>query len=346
MERLFKSMMISNHRPIIGITMGDPVGIGPEIILLSLINPSIYEVCRPLVIGDSRMLDAAKKITQSPLELESIKNPDAGTYKCGVVDVLNTSELNPNKTLWGKPTVQTGGAMVNYITAATDLAIKERIAAMVTCPINKMAMQLSGFHYSGHTELLAEQTKSDEFTMMLAGDRLRVVLVTIHIPLSDVPATLSRQKIVKTIKLAWQALNERFGIKTPRIAVAGLNPHAGEGGMFGDEEKNIIAPAIRDAGDQGFYASGPFPPDTVFYHAANKRYDAVVSMYHDQGLIPFKLIHFNNGVNTTLGLPIIRTSVDHGTAYDIAGTGIADPGSLIAAINMAAQQAVFARKKQ
>jgi 4-hydroxythreonine-4-phosphate dehydrogenase len=209
-----------------------------------------------------------------------------------------------------------------------------------------MAMQLSGFQYSGHTELLAERTKSNEFAMMLAGDRLRVVLVTIHVPLRDVPVILSRQKIVKTIKLAWQALNERFGIKSPRIAVSGLNPHAGEGGMFGDEEKNIIAPAIHDAGNQGFYASGPFPPDTIFYHAANKRYDAVISMYHDQGLIPFKLIHFNNGVNTTLGLPIIRTSVDHGTAYDIAGTGIADPGSLIAAINMAAQQAVFARKRQ
>jgi len=339
-------MMISNDRPIIGITMGDPVGIGPEIILLSLINPWIYELCRPIVIGDSRILGAAKKIIRSCLEIESIKNPDAGTYKCGRVDVLNISELDPDKTAWGKPTVQTGGAMVYYITTAADLAIKKHIGAMVTCPINKMAMQLSGYHYSGHTELLAERTKSDEFAMMLAGEKLRVVLVTIHVPLRDVPAILSVAKIVKTIKLAWQALNERFGIKAPRIAVSGLNPHASEGGMFGDEEKNIIVPAIRDAKNQGFYASGPFPPDTVFYHAANKRYDAVVCMYHDQGLIPFKLIHFNNGVNTTLGLPIIRTSVDHGTAYDIAGTGIANPGSLIAAINMAAQQAICARKKQ
>jgi len=228
-------MMTSNHLPIIGITMGDPVGIGPEIILLSLINPSIYEVCGPLVIGDFRMLGAAKKNIQSRLELESIKTPDAGKYKCGVVDVLNISELDPNKTSWGKPTVQTGRAMVRYITAAADLAIKERIAAMVTCPINKMAMQLSGCHYSGHTELLAERTKSDEFAMMLAGNRLRVVLVTIHVSFRDVPAILSRQKIVKTIKLTWQALNERFGFKAPRIAVAGLNPHAGDGGMFGDE---------------------------------------------------------------------------------------------------------------
>ena len=333
-------MMKSNDRPIIGITMGDPVGIGPEIILLSLILPCIYELCRPLVIGDSRILGAAKKIIRSPLEIESVEDPDAGIYKYGRVDILNISELDPNKTTWGKPTVQTGKAMVRYITVAADLAIKKRIEAMVTCPINKLAMQLSECHYSGHTELLAERTKSNEFAMMLAGERLRVVLVTIHVPLKNVSDILSRPKIVKTIKLAWQALNKRFGIKSPHIAVSGLNPHAGEGGMFGDEEKNIIAPAIRDARNQGFYASGPFPPDTVFYHAANKRYDAVVCMYHDQGLIPFKLIHFNNGVNTTLGLPIIRTSVDHGTAYDIAGTGIADPGSLIAAIKMAAQQAV------
>jgi 4-hydroxythreonine-4-phosphate dehydrogenase len=338
-------MMISDYRPIIGITMGDPVGIGPEIILSSLITPWIYEVCRPLVIGDSRILGAAKKIIRSRLEIESVKTPDAGTYKCGTIDVLNISELDPDKTTWGKPTVQSSGAMVRYITAAADLAIRQHIEAMVTCPINKMAMQLSGFHYSGHTELLAERTQSKEFAMMLAGERLRVVLVTIHVPLKDVPAGLSRQKIVKTIKLTWQALNERFGIKAPRIAVSGLNPHAGEGGMFGDEEKNIIAPAIRDAGNQGVFASGPFPPDTVFYHAANQHFDAVVSMYHDQGLIPFKLIHFNNGVNTTIGLPIIRTSVDHGTAYDIAGSGIADPGSLMAAINMAAQQAVSARNR-
>ncbi|OEU65687.1 MAG: 4-hydroxythreonine-4-phosphate dehydrogenase PdxA [Desulfobacterales bacterium PC51MH44] len=335
-----------DRRPIIGITMGDPVGIGPEIILLSLCNPLIYEACRPLVIGDSRILEAAKKCIQSRLQLESIKDPDAGTYKFGLVDVLNLSDLDPDQTSWGKPTVQTGRAMVSYITVAIDMATEGRIAAIVTCPINKMAMQIAGFRYNGHTELLAERTKSDDFAMMLAGNRLRVVLVTIHVPLKDVPAILSKQKILHTIRLTGQALCERFGLKDPRIAVAGLNPHAGEEGMFGDEEKNIILPAIHAAGNEGFDVSGPFPPDTIFYHAAKGDYDAVISMYHDQGLIPFKLLHFNDGVNTTLGLPIIRTSVDHGTAYDIAGTGIADPGSLIAALDMAARQAVFARKKQ
>jgi 4-hydroxythreonine-4-phosphate dehydrogenase len=236
--------------------------------------------------------------------------------------------------------------MIHYIQVASDLAIQRRIAAMVTCPINKTAMQLAGFPYNGHTELLAERTKSDNYAMMFAGDRLRVVLATIHVPLRDVPSILSKQKILRTIKLTWQTLQERFGVKTPRIAVAGLNPHAGESGMFGNEEKDIIAPAIAQARNEGVDVVGPLPPDTLFYHAAKGRYDVVVSMYHDQGLIPFKLMHFNNGVNVTIGLPIIRTSVDHGTAYDIAGTGIADPGSLIAAINMAVQQAAYASKKQ
>jgi 4-hydroxythreonine-4-phosphate dehydrogenase len=335
-----------DYRPIIGITMGDPVGIGPEIILLSLCKPSIYNVCKPLVIGDFQILDAAKKCVRSKLHIKSVKDPDEGLYKFGSIDLLNLSEIVPDKVLWGNPTIETGRAMIHYIKAASDLATKGRIAAMVTCPINKVAMQIAGCHYNGHTELLAERTRSENFAMMLAGNRLRVVLVTIHVPLKEVPSLLSEQKVLLTIKLAWQTLHERFGFKTPRIAVAGLNPHAGEGGMFGNEEKNIITPAIHDARNQGFDVVGALPPDTVFYQAANGRYDAVVSMYHDQGLIPFKLIHFNDGVNITLGLPIIRTSVDHGTAYDIAGTGTADPGSLVAAITMAAQQAAYAKEKQ
>ena len=334
---------MSDYRPIIGITMGDPVGIGPEIILLSLCKPSIYNACRPLVIGDSQILDAVKKCVRSKLHIKSVKDPDEGLYKFGSIDLLNLSEIIPDKVLWGNPTIETGRAMIRYVKVASDLATKRRIAAMVTCPINKAAMQIAGYQYNGHTELLAERTRAENFAMMLAGNRLRVVLVTIHVPLKEVPSLLSEQKILMTIKLAWQTLHERFGLKTPRIAVAGLNPHAGEGGMFGNEEKTIITPAIHGARNQGFDVVGPLPPDTVFYQAANGRYDAVVSMYHDQGLIPFKLIHFNDGVNITLGLPIIRTSVDHGTAYDIAGTGTADPGSLIAAITMAAQQAVYVK---
>lgn len=336
--RLFKAMLKSDYRPIIGITMGDPVGIGPEIILLSLSISSIYEVCRPIVFGDIRILGAAKNCTQSRLMLEPVKDPESGKYECGSVDVLNLSELDPDKTSWGNPTVQTGKAMVHYIITAADLAMKGSIAAITTCPINKTAMRIAGFDYSGHTELLSHRTKTDDFAMMFAGNRLRVVLVTIHVPLMEVPAILSKQKILRTIRLAGKALYEQFGIEKPRIAVAGLNPHASEKGLFGAEEKKMIEPAIHDARSEGFDATGPFPPDTVFYQAIKGHYDVVVSMYHDQGLIPFKLMHFRDGVNTTLGLPIIRTSVDHGTAYDIAGKGIADPGSLISAINMAAKQ--------
>ena len=333
-------------RPIIGITMGDPAGIGPEIILLSLCKPSIYKACRPLVIGDLNILNAAKKGVKSRLRIKSLVNPEKGIYKLGSIDVLNLSEIAPDPSLWGNPTVETAKSMVNYIESACDLAAQGRISAMVTCPINKMAMQTAGCRYNGHTELLAERTKTDTFCMMLAGDRLRVVLVTIHVALRMVPSLLSTQKVLQTIKITWQALHDRFGLKKPRMAVAALNPHAGESGMFGDEEKNIILPAIHDAENEGIDVIGPLPPDTVYYQAANGYYDVVVSMYHDQGLIPFKLLHFHDGVNVTLGLPIIRTSVDHGTAYNIAGTGTADPGSLIAAITMAAQQAVYAKERR
>ena len=336
---------MKNIRPVIGITMGDPVGIGPEIILLALREASIFNVCRPLVIGDAQRLKAAMQCVESHLAINTVKTPDNGLYKCGSIDVISLSKFDSIKTFWGKPTVQTGKAMVAYITAAIDMATRGSIAAIVTCPINKMAMKMAGFSYNGHTELLAERTKTEKYAMMLAGNRLRVVLVTIHMPLREVAAFLSTEKILQTIRITWNALYERFGLKEPRIAVAGLNPHAGEGGMFGDEEENIIAPAIHLAGEEGFNVSGPFPPDTLFYYAAKGDYDAVVCMYHDQGLIPFKMLHFNDGVNTTLGLPIIRTSVDHGTAYDIAGTGKAEPGSLAAAINMAARQAIQAESK-
>lgn len=337
---------MSKINPLIGITMGDPVGIGPEIILLALNNPSIYQVCRPLIFGDIQILRTVQNSTASQLRLKAIKTPEAGDYTYGTVDVLNLSELKPPETLWGQPTIATGKAMVHYIITAVDMAKQGRIAAITTCPINKQAMQIAGFSYNGHTELLAERTGCDVFAMMLAGSRLRVVLVTIHIAIKHVPAMLSQKRIEQTIAVAGQALVDRFRLQSPRIAVAGLNPHAGEEGLFGDEEETIIRPAIHNAKRHGFNVTGPFPPDTIFYQAQKGLYDVVVCMYHDQGLIPFKLLHFTDGVNTTLGLPIIRTSVDHGTAYDIAGTGKADPGSLIAAINMAAHQAACVAEKR
>ena len=324
--------------------MGDPVGIGPEIVLSALINPSIYEMCRPLVIGDMERLKFVKRYIKSNLKFNAVENPKTGVYQCGCVDIVSTFKLDPGQILWAKPTALTGKAMISYITSAIDMALQGRIDAMVTCPINKQAMHMAGLFYNGHTELLAEKTKTARFAMMLAGDKLRVVLVTIHIPLKDVSRVLSKEKVLQTILITGSSLSMRFGIKNPQIAVAGLNPHAGEGGMFGDEEERIILPAVNLAKSQGLDVLGPYPPDTIFYHAKKDLYDAVVCMYHDQGLIPFKMIHFTDGVNTTLGLPIIRTSVDHGTAYDIAGKGIANPGSLTAAIKMAVEQAAFAGK--
>ncbi len=330
---------MNRPRPIIGITMGDPAGIGPELIHLALCEPLIYEICRPLVFGDANILSAAKEFTGSKLDIVVLEDPGAGLFKCGAIDLINLSELDPAKIILGRPSAETGRALIAYINAAIDMAEQKSIAAIVTCPVNKTAMQLSGSKYHGHTELLAERTDSPNYAMMLAGDRLRVVLVTIHTPLKSVPLILSTEKILEIIRITGLSLESRFGIENPAIAVAGLNPHAGEGGMFGDEEERIIRPAVEAAVSEGLNAVGPFPPDTIFYHAVKGDYHAVVCMYHDQGLIPFKLIHFHDGVNTTLGLSIIRTSVDHGTAYEIVGTGRANPGSLTAAIRMAVRQA-------
>jgi 4-hydroxythreonine-4-phosphate dehydrogenase len=340
-----KDNAMKNNRPVIGITAGDPAGIGPEIILSALSDPRLYKLCKPLVIGDIGILAAAKKCSGSALKLISVSSPSKGLFIPGNVDILSISGLDSADISWGNPTLRTGKAMVEYVIAAIDMAIKKEIAAVVTCPINKMAMNMAGFNYKGHTELIAERTGTRDFVMMLAGDRLKVSLVTIHIPLSKVPLSITTEHISKTIKITGKALVERFGIDFPKIAVAGLNPHAGENGMFGDEEERIIKPALGISAGERYNVSGPYPPDTVFYKALKNKFDAVVCMYHDQGLIPFKMIHFTDGVNTTLGIPIVRTSVDHGTAYDIAGKGKADPGSLIAAIKMAVLQAECLNKK-
>lgn len=319
--------------------MGDPVGIGPEIVVKALQNQDLFRVCRPVVIGDLQWLMKIAAGLGCRTVLKAVDQSQLAEERAETGGVIDLSRLNPAETRWGQPTAATGRAMITYINAAADLAMEGKIQAVVTGPINKKAMQMAGSAFAGHTELLAARTGAGRFAMMMTGTRLRVVLATIHIPLAAVPGALSSHRILETIEITQSGLVERFGLEKPRIAVAALNPHAGESGLFGQEEDLIIAPACRVAVEKGIMVQGPLPPDTVFYQAANGRYDAVVCMYHDQGLIPFKMIHFTDGVNTTLGLPIIRTSVDHGTAYDIAGRGQADPGSLIAAIHSAAAQA-------
>ncbi len=331
---------MSEVLPIIGITMGDPVGVGPEIIVKTMADSEIHKICRPLIIGDYNVLKKAEKYTQLVLKINLINHYREARFKKDWPDLLALSALNAEKLVPGKPTAVTGQAMVDYIETCIDLSLKGKIDGMVTAPINKKALKLAGCNFAGHTEILAHRTKTAEYVMMLAGKQLRVALVTIHVPLKEVAGLISTLLIIKTIRITALALKNRFGITKPRLAVAGLNPHAGEAGLFGDEETRIILPAITKAQKEGFDVQGPFPPDTIFYKATKGEFDAIICMYHDQGLIPFKLLHFIDGVNTTLGLPIIRTSVDHGTAYDIAGSGTANQASLIAAIKMAANQAV------
>ncbi|MBA2847959.1 4-hydroxythreonine-4-phosphate dehydrogenase PdxA [Thermosulfuriphilus ammonigenes] len=306
-------------RPKILITMGCPAGIGPEIVLKALGHPEVYDWCRPEVVGDELLLKETAKRLGLPWPSVPIHS------------LTNLKGVRP-----GRPSAATGQASYLYVTWAARACLQGEAEAMVTAPISKWALSLAGVKEPGHTEILARLTGCTRFAMMMAGERLRVVLATIHLALSQVPQTLSLEGLGETICLAYEALRRDFAIDHPRLAVAALNPHAGEEGLFGDEEKRIIQPAIELARAKGIEASGPYPADSLFYRAAQGEFDLVVAMYHDQGLIPFKLLHFRDGVNITIGLPLIRTSVDHGTAYDLAGSGQADESSLLAAIKLAA----------
>jgi len=325
--------------PVIGITMGDPVGIGPEVIVKALCDRGVMSFYQPVVIGDRIILEREIKRLSAPLKIRTVSSPSEAAAQPGDIMLLETSQLDPREARYGQPTPGTGEALAAYIIKAVAMATAGEIDAIVTAPISKKSLHDAGYDYPGHTEMLARLTGTKEVVMMLAGKRLRVVLVTIHCAVAQVPKLLSSEKILTTIRITHESLKNYFSIAAPRLAVAGLNPHAGESGLFGSEEQSIIMPAIEAAQREGISAAGPCPPDTLFYYAAQGKYDAVVCMYHDQGLIPLKLLHFDDGVNVTLGLPIIRTSVDHGTAYDIAGKGSASPASMLRAILTAEQMA-------
>jgi len=316
---------------IIAITMGCPVGIGPEIILRFVAGQEKLDYL-PVVLGDAGVLKRCAAELKIPAKIE-VWQPGEKVQP-GAVNVLPLSELGADLA-WGKPDRDTGRAMASYIEKAVELVDEGHVAAMTTCPISKSALHAAGYDFPGHTEMLASLCHAEDYAMMMAGASLRVTLVTIHRRLADVPAGVTREAVTRLIQITGEALRRDFGISEPRIAVAALNPHAGEDGLFGDEEQREILPAINDVREKGLQVSGPLPPDTVFHKAVAGHFDAVVCMYHDQGLIPFKLLHFSDGVNVTIGLPIVRTSVDHGTAYDIAGKGFADPASLRAAFIMA-----------
>ena len=326
-------------KPLIAVTMGDPAGIGPEIIARALARPEIEAACRVLVLGDAGGMARGIGIAGVPLSLEILtEGVSPENSRPGIMYLRPLSNLGPEDMAFGKPTHASGEAMFRYITEAARLCLSGEAAGMATAPISKEALNRAGHNYPGHTELLAELTETKEFVMMLAGDRLRVTLVTIHEALKDVPPLVTMKKVLSTIRTTHRDV-DRYFRKNPRIAVLALNPHCGEGGLFGDEEERFIKPAVEAAQREGINAAGPLSADSVFHFAVQGDYDAVVCMYHDQGLIPLKLLHFEDGVNVTLGLPIIRTSVDHGTAYNLAGTGNASDASMAAAIRMAAAMA-------
>lgn len=317
----------------VGFTMGDAAGIGPEIIVkvfaAGLRTPA-------LVYGDAGVLQST--IDQldlgSQLRVEIISEPEACSGDPAVIPVLNRWQALPEGLRMGEIHAEAGRGAYEYLCHAIDDAMAQRIRAVVTAPLNKKAMQLGGIDYPGHTEILAERSGTPHYAMMLANPELRVVLVTIHEPLAAVPSLITFEAELETIRLAHRACRQA-GLLKPRIAVAGLNPHAGEDGRFGREEIEVIGPAIEAARAEGLEVTGPWPGDTVFMRARMGEFDIVVAQYHDQGLIPVKYLGVEQGVNITVGLPFVRTSVDHGTAYAIAGRGIADPSSLRAAYEAA-----------
>ena len=335
--------MTEPSRPLLAITMGDPAGIGPEVVLKALLHADLYARCRPLVIGDRATLErAATWVGAGALEYDVVTEPDNGRYAPGTVTLLDPEIAPPDGYPVGEISPEAGRAAVECVFRACDLALAGRVDAIVTAPLNKAAMHAAGFAFAGHTELLAERTNAPRVSMLLVGPSLRVVHVSTHVALREAIARVTRQRVEEVIDIAQESCLA-LGIPHPRIAVAGLNPHASEGGLFGDEEAREVVPAIAAARARGLDVSDPQPPDTVFLRATKGEWDIVVAMYHDQGHIPMKLLAFDSGVNVSIGLPILRTSVDHGTAFDIAGTGRADPTSFAAALALAARLSVADR---
>lgn len=316
--------------------MGDPAGIGPEVIAKALAGPKLKRLCFPLVIGSVPVMRQTVKKLRLKLNVLSVDGHDNDLLRANQIAVLDPLAQPLGSYKPGVAAPETGAASVSFIKKAVHLAQIGCIDGIVTAPINKEAINMAGCHFPGHTELLADLTQTEESGMMIVGGPLKIMFVTTHVAIKDLPTLLTQAKIEKGIRLAHLALTTLFGIKKPKIGVAALNPHAGEHGLFGDEEARLILPAARAAQANGILASDPLPADTLFGKTARGDYDGVVALYHDQGLIPLKLVAFGTCVNLTVGLPIIRTSVDHGTAFDIVGKGIADPGSLIEAVKLAA----------
>ncbi|CAM5724286.1 4-hydroxythreonine-4-phosphate dehydrogenase PdxA [Niallia circulans] len=331
---------MSNVKPIVGITMGDAAGVGPEIILKSLGKEEMYTISRPLVIGDSKILNRAKQFVNSDLAIQNISVEEINeiTYDYGTVYCLDLNLLDETLPV-GKVAPEAGNAAFQYLAKAIELAKEDKIHAICTAPLNKEALHKGGHKYPGHTEILADLTGTQDFSMMLSAPNLKVIHVTTHVGILDAVKMINPERVYHVIKLAHDTL-QKAGISNPKIAVCGINPHAGENGLFGyGEEEEKVIPAVERAQKEGIKAVGPLPADTLFFRTVRGDFDIVVAMYHDQGHGPVKVLGLDAGVNITVGLPIIRTSVDHGTAFDIAGKGIADEKSLMEAMRQAVELA-------
>ena len=326
------------NKPLIGITIGDPAGVGPEVALKAALSGDVQGVCSPFLIGTLSIVERHAEWLGITKRIVSIPEAAGLPSGEGEIAVLDTGEGAIEKGDLGRADGKWGKLSMSYVERAAGLCLSGDIAAMATAPICKEAIHAAGFRFEGHTDYLGSLCGRDDFVMMLVGGGIRTVLATVHVPLRSVPEVLTSRKVLNAVEKG-NAVLIRLGIERPRIAVNGLNPHAGEGGAFGDEEAAIISPAIEEAGAMGLDVTGPLPPDTSFWRMLKGEFDLVVSMYHDQGLIPLKTIAFDRGVNVTLGLPIVRTSPDHGTAFGIAGQGKADPASMIEAVKLAARLA-------
>lgn len=341
--------------PILAITMGDPAGIGPEIVVRALNHKETYNQCRPIVTGDAEVIRLAIKALGLSIKVNAIKKVQDALFKYGCIDVYDLACIDMSTFKFGKVSPQCGNAAFVSIRKAIDLAMNNEVDGTVTAPLNKEALNLAGHHFDGHTEIYATFTQTKKYAMLLADEFLRVIHVSTHVSLREACDRVKKERIIEVTELIHDACIQ-FGIDNPRIGIAGLNPHSSDNGLFGWEEEKEIIPAVNELGKKGFNVDGPIPPDTLFAKAKCGQFDGCVAMYHDQGHIPFKVVGFNwnketgkmdsvKGVNITLGLPIIRVSVDHGTAFDVAGKGIASEDAMMLSIDYATRMAISRLEK-
>jgi len=329
---------MTNEKAIIAIPMGDPAGIGPEITAKSLINSEIYDKCKPLVVGDAEVFTKAIEIVNGNLDINVINSPEEGKYEHGTVDLIDLNNINMDELEYGKVQAQCGRGSYEYIEKSVQLALKDEVKALATTPINKESLEMANVPYIGHTEMLEDLADTEDPLTMFQVNDLRIFFLTRHLSVKDAIDQMTKERVADYIDRCDKAL-QRLGIENRKIAVAGLNPHSGEGGLFGMEEVEEITPGIEAAQKAGFDVVGPVPADSVFFQALNGKYDAVLSLYHDQGHIAAKMTDFHKTISITNGLPFLRTSVDHGTAFDIAGKNIAESISMEECIKLAAEYA-------